>query len=107
MTREEKTIQVRVIVVPERDGIYYAQCLEFDLGAQAKSLPELKVAFVRALMRHVVLSLKRNEEPFSALGKAPQRYFDALGRLSFYWLLAGSSACLEFPTGGVMFANGL
>ncbi len=53
-----------------------AQCLEYDIAAKAKTLPELRDELQRVLLLHVVLALEDGREPFGGIRPAPKKYWD-------------------------------
>ena len=53
-----------------------AQCLQYDIAAQANSLPELSKAFERALAGHIFVCCELGLEPFEGLKPAPKQYWD-------------------------------
>lgn len=67
--------KIRVIAFKE-DDLWVAQCLEYDIGAQAPDLETLNLRLRLALMLEAKESEKNNGEPFSGIEKAPQHYFD-------------------------------
>lgn len=71
----KKKESIRVLVMQE-SGYYVAQCLEYDIAAQAKTFEELKDIFVRTFVFHIIIASKRGEEPFINIGIAPKYYFD-------------------------------
>lgn len=63
-------------VLFERDpGEWVAQCLQYDIGAQAESLPELMYEIQKALVGHMVIALESGLEPFECLSPAPEEYW--------------------------------
>jgi hypothetical protein len=52
-----------------------AQCLEYDLVAQAKSLPGLSRALQRLIVSHVAVRLRHKQPPFRDLPRAPGKYW--------------------------------
>jgi len=56
--------------------MWCAQCLEYDLVAQARTITELHYELERVLVTHVVASLELGREPFAGLGPAPQQFWD-------------------------------
>jgi len=66
----------RVSVLLHQDGeAWVAQCLEYDLAAQAPSEEEAKKRFVRTLQAQIMDDLRDGLTPLSKLPKAPRRYF--------------------------------
>jgi hypothetical protein len=81
--KTELKLDVLVLREPAGNEEYWvAQCLQYDLVAQAKTLHELKAAFACVLASHIILSLDRKMEPFSNLSPAPQMYWDQFERHS-------------------------
>lgn len=71
-------LRLNVIVLKEPAGgrdYYVAQCLQYDITAQAETLSELRCAFIKTLAANIVIALKRGVEPFSNLKPAPQHYW--------------------------------
>ena len=66
---------IRVLVIRE-EGHYVAQCLEYDIGAQADDLDELRVRLMVAVEAERQESIKRHGSPFAGLGPAPYRFYD-------------------------------
>jgi predicted RNase H-like HicB family nuclease len=74
-TNEEYLSSVSVLL--HRDGdAWVAQCLEFDLAAQAPTKEEVKRRFMRTLTQQIVADLLDDNTPLSKLPQAPSRYFE-------------------------------
>lgn len=65
---------IRAVVFKEA-GVFSAQCLDYDIAAQSKSLARLHQEIARVLTVHVAASRQLNQEPFSHLGPAPERFW--------------------------------
>jgi hypothetical protein len=65
---------VRAVVFQEGEWLC-AQCLEYDLVAQAKSLPRLSRALQQLIVSHVVVRLRHERQPFRDLPRAPEKYW--------------------------------
>lgn len=72
MTDVEK---LRVVIFYD-GGAWVAQCLEYDIGAQAKDLAELQRRFDVAVRTELAESLERNGAPFKGIGPAPKFFHD-------------------------------
>ena len=72
-------MRLDVLVTKEADW-WVAQCLQYDVAAQAKTLADLRCAFERALLAHVIVSLEKKVEPFDSLPSAPRKYWEAWER---------------------------
>ncbi len=66
---------ISVLLLQEGEW-WSAQCLEYDIAAQAKTLPEMRNELERVLLLHVVLALEEGREPFSEIRPAPKKYWD-------------------------------
>jgi hypothetical protein len=72
-------MRLDVLVTKQADW-WVAQCLQYDLAAQAKTLADLRYAFEHALVAHVIVSIEKKVEPFDSLPSAPRKYWDAWER---------------------------
>ena len=71
-------LRLNVLVLREPAGLkeyYVAQCLEYDIVAQAETLNDLQCAFMQLLATNIVLALERGIEPLSNIKPAPQAYW--------------------------------
>lgn len=68
--------ELRVVYYQE-DERWVAQCLEYDIGAQAESLSELAMIFGLTLRMEQQESLKRHGTPFAGIDPAPE-YFQKM-----------------------------
>ncbi|HSY10272.1 MAG TPA: hypothetical protein VK840_05090 [Candidatus Dormibacteraeota bacterium] len=58
---------IRVALSPETAGDFQgwvAECLDFDLVAQGKTVEDAKQSFQRTLIGHIGLSIKNGKNPF-------------------------------------------
>lgn len=76
MKSDMTPMELRVLLIEEENGWWSAQCLEYDIAAQAKRLSDLPHELDRVLMAHLVISTNNGEEPFARIGKAPQEFWD-------------------------------
>lgn len=68
--------KVEISVVAFQAGDYWcAQGLQYDIAAQAKTLPDLRHAFEKAVIGHMVVSEELGIEPLVGLGPAPSEYW--------------------------------
>lgn len=72
-----ETISSIRAVVFEEAGVYSAQCLDYDLAVQSRSLIGLHKELGRVLATHVAASHQLKQEPFCKLGPAPERFWHA------------------------------
>ena len=67
----------RISVVVFKEGDFWvAQCLEYDIATQARSLRDLQYELQRTLIGHVVAANDANQVPFAKLAPAPQKSWD-------------------------------
>jgi hypothetical protein len=62
-------------VLYEEGDWWIGQCLEYDITAQADSLPELQYELERVLFAHICASIAENRTPFQGLTAAPQKFW--------------------------------
>ena len=65
---------IRAVVFQEGEWLC-AQCLEYNLVAQAKSLKQLSRALQRLIVAHVAVRLRHKQQPFRDLPRAPEKYW--------------------------------
>jgi hypothetical protein len=53
-----------------------AQCLEYDIAAQARTLSDLRYELERVLFSHALVAIENGRRPFEELKPAPQKYWD-------------------------------
>jgi hypothetical protein len=61
---------------------WVAQCLEYDIASQGKTLEEMKDRFIQTVQGYIVLALERGVAPFSNLKPAPERYWKEYNQAS-------------------------
>jgi len=66
--------QIRVILFRDGDQ-WVAQCLEYDIGAQAGSLPELHERLLVTLEIEKAISIEKLGKPFAGIPEAPAEFF--------------------------------
>lgn len=64
------------VVLIEYEEIWVAQCLQYDIGAQAKNLQDVVYELNRSLVGHIIISQEKDVEPFSNLEIAPTKYWE-------------------------------
>lgn len=68
------------VLLSENQGIWLAQCLEYDIAVEAKSLEDVSYELERTLVGHLVICDENNEEPFERIPPAPQEYWQRYAR---------------------------
>jgi hypothetical protein len=68
-------IKISAILIDEGEW-WAAQCLEYDVAAQAPSITALQYELQRVLVSHVCIAAELGREPFENLPPAPQKYWD-------------------------------
>ena len=64
------------VIVFRRGKWWIAQCLQYDIGAQAFTAEDAIYEIQRSLVGHVLISVKHERQPFAGLGRAPQAYWN-------------------------------
>ncbi len=67
---------IQVVFFERSPSEWVAQCLQYDIGAQADNLLELVYELQRSLVGHVVISIENGLQPFESLPPAPAEYWD-------------------------------
>jgi hypothetical protein len=67
--------QIRVLLAKEGD-YWVAQCLEYDIGAQARDLTELRQRLMLALEAERRESMQRHGTAFAGIGPAPRDFHE-------------------------------
>jgi hypothetical protein len=67
-------LKIRAVLFQE-EGWWVAQCLEYDIAAQARTQADLLYELERLLVGRILISAKKGRQPFENLPKAPSRYW--------------------------------
>lgn len=68
------------VLVFKDDDLWIAQCLEYDIAVQARTIEELEENFVCSIIAHVMSSIEDKEAPFSTLPETPKEFWDMFQR---------------------------
>jgi hypothetical protein len=67
---------LHVLVTQEKDQAgktwWIAQCLQYDIVAQAKKLSDLRHEFMRTIVGRIAICAEKNIDPFKGLPEAPE-----------------------------------
>jgi hypothetical protein len=69
------TFVVSVLLLREEDG-WVAQCLEYDVAAQGKTITQVKTAFERTFVGQILVDVKAGRQPLEGVGQAPGFYWE-------------------------------
>lgn len=69
----ETTAEIRVVIFQD-SGMWVAQCLEYDIGAQAPDLDTLRDRLAATLKAELLESVARHTKPFAGIDPAPERF---------------------------------
>ena len=67
-------LKIRAVLFQE-EGWWVAQCLEYDIAAQARTQDDLLYELKRILAGRILVSATKGRQPFENLPKAPLRYW--------------------------------
>jgi len=76
MNGQSEDFIISAILIQEADGSWSAQCLEYDIAAHARYLPDLDYELQKIIFSHIAISQELQQEPFSGIGPAPQIFWD-------------------------------
>jgi hypothetical protein len=79
MIKPTHPITLRAIAFQEGE-FWSAQCLEYDIAAQAKKLTDLFHELRRVVAAHVVVCRELGRDPFDGLAQAPRYFWDLWDR---------------------------
>lgn|SRR4051812_25985735 len=66
-------VNLRILMFQD-NGTWVAQCLEFDIGAQADDIDTLNDRLVVTLKAELKESIERTGKPFEGIEPAPERF---------------------------------
>lgn len=69
------TYTIDAVLFEREHECWVAQCLQYDIGAQAGSFKDLMYELEKALVGHVVICREHEAEPFADLSAAPEEYW--------------------------------
>jgi len=73
MPMDNHALVLRVLFV--RDGdLWAAQCIDYDIAAQGRSITEAKTAFEQTIIGQILFDIKRGKQPLTDLRPAPESY---------------------------------
>lgn len=72
----KSTYEMDAVLFERSPGEWVAQCLQYDIGAQARDITDLVYELQRALAGHIVIAQENGLEPFTCLGPAPGEYWE-------------------------------
>ncbi len=72
---EQTNFSLSVLLCVE-EGTYVAQCLEYDIAAQGRSLHEAMQRFQATFVAHITLDLQEGRSPLCDVQRAPDRYWE-------------------------------
>ncbi len=90
---------LRVVIVCER-GFYVAQCVDFDVAGHSSTPEQALDAFVKSLIRRVLVARKLDTKPLDGVGPPPPEY------LRMWEEAAGSGTARPFQIPGFEIAHG-
>lgn len=71
---------IRVLVIREEDGMFAAQCLEYDICTQAGSIEKLKERLVKQIEIERLVSRDYTGEEFGGIDPAPAEFHEMWNR---------------------------
>lgn len=76
---ETQKFELSILFI-EGEEWWSAQCLEYDIAAQAGTLNELFHEMERVLVSQIALDVELGRKPFEGIGPAPKKYREAFER---------------------------
>ncbi|HKJ00448.1 MAG TPA: hypothetical protein VKB51_18405 [bacterium] len=78
--RKDKDIVRLSILFIEGEEWWSAQCLEYDIAVQAKTMNDLFYEMERVLVSQIALDEELGRVPFEGIGRAPAQFWEAFER---------------------------
>ena len=63
------------VVLLQRDKWWVAQCLQYDIGAQAHTVDDVMYELQRSIVGHMAIAQAHGRNPFVDLPAAPEMYW--------------------------------
>jgi hypothetical protein len=67
---------IRAVLFEDETGGWSAQCLDYDMTAQAPTFLDLQDELIHVLVTHIAACAQLGREPFSEIKQAPQRFWE-------------------------------
>ena len=64
-----------VILFESPEGIWSAQCLQYDIAAQARTFQDILYEFERVVVSHIALNHEEGKEAFAGIKPAPDEFW--------------------------------
>lgn len=64
------------VLIKQEESVWIAQCLEFDLVAQAERKEDLEIRFAMVIAGHLEMACRNGSKPFEGIPPAPQEVRD-------------------------------
>ena len=71
----ELNFKIRVLLFRDSD-MWVAQCLEYDIAAQGKTLDEVQNRLKRTFVGQIILDVEMGKQPLQGIAEAPQMFFE-------------------------------
>lgn len=74
-----REITIRAVVYQQGDSLC-AQCLEWDIATQAKTLDDLRHDLERLIAGHIAIGLEHGFDALATVRRAPKKYWEMFRR---------------------------
>ena len=71
-----KTPDLTILICREGRGIWFAQCVEYDIAAQAKTFDDVIYEIERTIHAQILIDSEAGCEPFSDVPPAPKEFWE-------------------------------
>ena len=68
-------LALSVLFIKDQCSAWVAQCLQFDIAAQGRSLKDAQKAFERVIHGQIMLDLHQGRQPLAGIKQAPREYW--------------------------------
>jgi len=71
----QQTFSLSILFRVEQGGVWAAQCLEYDIAAQGRTIAEAKYAIEKAFVGQIVVDVTNGSVPMADVPQAPVEYW--------------------------------
>jgi hypothetical protein len=75
MTTQFDAIKCSAVIYPE-GAVYIAQCLEYDIVSQGKTITQANQRLIRSIAATVCVCVESGKKPFEGVPAAPRQFWE-------------------------------
>jgi hypothetical protein len=71
----QQTFSLSILFRVEQNGVWAAQCLEYDIAAQGKTIAEARYGIEKAFVGQILVDVTNGSAPLADVPQAPAEYW--------------------------------